>query len=284
MPYGFGKFLEEQGKSQQTIKDYQLVIKLFFQFIDKKFHKEKELYEINPRDVKDFLQDKLEKGSNRSTVNKYLSILRVFFDYAWQVGKVSIDPVMKIKSLPIHKKSIPPSAQSYVELLELLPEIRNHSDYTTQRKLVYLLALKGLRNVDFQFKKQDVQIERECVNLLLKNRIITFKDKADRELFIEQEKFIRHQDTPYFLITKKHNQSIFPIAFTTVVSHLEIISNDYSIDPKITVSRIRKEYATFLYQEKRMTIENIAYILGIEIASTTKLIRNSLEEKYRVKE
>ncbi|MFC4404427.1 tyrosine-type recombinase/integrase [Gracilibacillus xinjiangensis] len=283
MPYGFSRFLEEQGKSQQTIKDYQLVIQLFFQYIDKKYHKEKELYEINPRDIKDFLQAKLDAGNNSSTVNKYLTILRVFFDYIWQIGKVSIDPVMKIKSIPGKKQNINQLGQNYMELLTLLPEIRNHPNYTVQRKLVYLLALKGLRNIDFHFRKQDIQIEKDHVNLLLKHRIITFEDKADVDLFIEQYNWMKHHETPYFLITKKHDQSITPIAFTTIVSHLEIISKDFFLKPKLTVSSIRKIYATYLYQEERMTIEDIAYILGIEIASATKLIRNSLEDKYRIK-
>ncbi|KAB8138533.1 hypothetical protein F9U64_04475 [Gracilibacillus oryzae] len=283
MPYGFSKYLEESGKSQQTIKDYQLVVQLFFQYIDKKYQKEKELFEINPSDIKDFLQYKLDAGSNSSTVNKYLSILRVFFDYVWQIGKVSIDPVMKIKSIPINKQDTGQLQTTYKGLLELLPEVRNHPKYTIQRKLVYLLALKGLRNVEFQFSKKDIQMEKDHVTLFLKNRIITFNNRADVDLFIRQNHYITHEDTPYFLITKKHNQSISPIAFTTVVSHLEIIGEDLQLQNKLTVSGIRKLFAAYLYEEKRMTIENIAYQLGIEVASTTKLIKNSLDEKYKMK-
>jgi site-specific recombinase XerD len=283
MPYGLSKYLEEQGKSHQTIKDYQLVVQIFFRYLDKKYKRDKELYEINPSDIKDFLNYKLETGNNPSTVNKYLSILRVFFDYLWQIGKVSIDPVMKIKSIPINNLKTNTTESSFLELLELVPEVREHPNYTLQRKLVYILALKGLRNVDFHFRKDDIQIDKDHVDIFLKNRIITLSDKADVNLFIDQYNVSKSQQTPYFFTTKKHDQSIVPIAFTTIVSHLEIISTDLLLEKKITVSSIRKMYATHLYQQERMSIEDIAYILGIEIASATKLIKNSLEEKYKVK-
>lgn len=273
MPFGYDKYLEEQGYSDKTVGSYIFAINSFFHYLDSTYKQSKELYEIKPSDIKGFLEKLLEQGSNVSTVNKHLTILKGFFDYLWEQNTIPVDPTVKIKRY--QKREIKPLGLNYEELLELLPKIL-HNDYSFLRKSIFILALKGLRVSEFQFKKDDVKEIPNGVHITLKKHTLTL-DGLEAECFLRYYYESFFHDSEYVFVTNKHNGEVVPVEMDSLYNHLSAISKDYHIEPRLSFNGIRHAYVYYLYKKQKLSIEEIAKTLGIKNPSAANLLNFSIE-------
>jgi len=279
--YGYGGFLVENGYSDETVDSYRKSIDLFFTFIDKKYGREKEAFEINPSDIKEFLQSKIEQGNSSKTVNKHLAILKGFFDYLWNKDIVKIDPAVKISRYKVIEKN--EKVLDYSILLELLPKLLNNPDYTALRKSIFILALKGLRVSDFQILKDSVIEKGNSIHIDLKKRIVVLSGD-EKSYFMEYYYESLFNGSDYVFITKKHKENIVPIEIMSIYTHLNAISNEYRLPQKLSLNDIRTSYAYYLHANKKYSVQKISETLGIELDSAAQLVKNSIERHKIVKE
>jgi site-specific recombinase XerD len=177
MPYGFIKHIENKGYSSETVKSYQKVCEQFFLFIKNSYLANKEPFQISPTDIKNYLEEQLDKEKSISTINKELAILKTLFNFLWEIDKVPVDPAVKLKRFKNTdelKIDVP-----YQQILEILNKAFNNQSYSPLRKAIFLLATKGLKTADFRFKKDDVNIliAEKKVEIILKNRTIYLEEK-----------------------------------------------------------------------------------------------------------
>ncbi|WP_318502566.1 tyrosine-type recombinase/integrase [Bacillus sp. T3] len=156
MPYGFISHIENKGYSSETIKSYEKVIGQFFYYIKNTYPDNKEPFQISPLDIKNYLEEQLEKGKSITTINKELAIIKTMFNYFWEIDRVPVDPAVKIKRYKKHEKL--KLDLSYGQITELLHRTLHHDEYSSLRKAIFLLAAKGLKTADFRFKKEDVSV------------------------------------------------------------------------------------------------------------------------------
>lgn len=276
MPYGYSEYLLEKSKSPETIDSYVKEVNYFFTFLDHKYKRKKELYEITPTDIKDYLEDKKVKGSKSVTINKYITILRNFFDYLWIINKIPADPSAKIKRIKEQEKYN--QELTYQSLLETLPKILENPSYSTIRKVIYILALHGLRTSEFQILKDNIVNQQDEVIIKTKKRKIVLKGK-NADYFLEYyNKESMFNLSNYVFVTKKHSDEIVPVEGMTIYIHLRSICEDYNLH-KLVLNDIRHAYAYYLYKEKQFTIEDIANEFGIEENSAALLVDESM---YRI--
>ncbi|MDC3424291.1 site-specific integrase [Aquibacillus sp. 3ASR75-11] len=281
MPFGYTKHLEDQGKSQGTVAGYLKTIDMFFVYLDSVYGKQKEIYEISPKDIKGFLEAKLASGNEVKTVNKHLTILKGFFDYLWKIGKAPIDPAVKIPRYKVGEEK--PSILMYEDLLDILPQVIHNPDYNSLRKTIFILAIKGLRSSEFQIPKENVIDKNNIIEIMLKKHVVRLEG-------IEAEEFLSYyfeaqlNGSNYLFITRKHDDSIVPVENMSIYMHLNVISNDYDFPTKLTLNSIRHAYAYYLYTKERMTIEQIGNKLGIESESAANLVKTSQERHRKGKE
>ena len=274
MPYGYTSYMEREGYSTETITSYVKTVRAFFKYIDMKYEKNKEVYEITPKDIKTFIDSCLNEGHSKLTCNKHLSILKSFFDYLWQKDKVASDPTVKIKRLVVEENK--KTEITYQQLLDIFPDILSNPSYSSLRKAIYVLTLKGLRHSEFQFKKDSVIDMGDSITIKLKKHEINLTDDA-AEAFLNYYFESQFNGTPYVFITKKHDSTSVPIEIMSLYAHINAISNDYGLSTKLNLNMIRHAYAYYLYKQKRYTIESISTILGIKPASAAQLVKISMD-------
>ncbi|MEK3992641.1 tyrosine-type recombinase/integrase [Robertmurraya sp. FSL R5-0851] len=273
MPYGFIRSIEQKGYSDETIKSYERVVSQFFVFIKQLYPDSKEPHEINPLDIKQYLDGQIDNDKSISTVNKELAIIKTMFHYFWENNIVPIDPTVKIKRYAVKEK--PVVEISYKVISSLVDKVLSNSDYSKLRKALFILAAKGLKTADFRFKKKDVidHTFKDQVDIKLKNRKITLLDK-EASYFLEYYYETLFNDSEYVFTTKPHGSDIGgPIEVMSILNHLRYISQDFLSDKKpLNLLVIRRAIAYDLYM-KKLPIQQIAKELGIEEMTTSNFVK-----------
>ncbi|WP_214484492.1 site-specific integrase [Bacillus sp. SM2101] len=280
MPDGYSNYLREQKKrSELTIDEHVRQITFFFNYLIQKYSKEKvkELYEINSRDVKDYLNMKKSRGLKPKTINKILAILKSYFDYLERVGKVPIDPAVKIPYLPTDSNR---DVLNYSRLLEIYPEVLEHPKYSLLRKSIFILAIKGFRISDFHFVKDDIKFYNNTLTILTgenKQRILYLIDK-EYEIFAEYYYQTLLDESEYVFKSKSKNGDITPIDKVTVYINLKAIAKDFNIE-HFSLNELRLSYAHFLSFNKKMPNNEIANILGTKEESISSMVKRLKDSK-----
>lgn len=282
--FGYGEYLKDKAYSNETIYSYRKTIDLFYGYIYKKYGKEIKVFEINPSDIKGFLQVKIEQGNSLKTVNKHLAILKGFFDYLWKKDIVMVDPAVKISRYKIIENKV--NVVDYSFLLELLPKVLSNPDYNAIRKAIFILALKGLRVSDFQIQKDRVTETGNTVEINLKKRNVLLTDD-EASYFMDYFYEATFNGSDYVFTTKKtknNSEPIVPIEIMSIYTHLNAISNDYQLPQKLSLNDIRTSYAYYLYDTKKYSVQKIGETLGIELDSAAQLVKISIDRHKNVKE
>lgn len=282
MPYGFIKYIENKGYSDETVKSYDRVVSQFFSYIKITYPMGKEPFQISAADIHSYLEEQLEKDKTISTVNKELAILKTMFNYFWESDHVPlpIDPTVKIKRLAT--KEHPVLDISYEQLMDLLKKVLNDPDYPAVRKAIFILAMKGLKTSDYRFKKSDVYdlVDNDHTRIVLRNREVIL-DSQTSSYFQEYFNESLFNGSEYVFITKPRGEDTgIPIQVMSILNHLRIISRDYLSEgaPLLTLVAIRRALAYHLYTNGH-SVQMIAKELGIEESTVSNSLKHLLEGK-----
>lgn len=269
MPFGFSDYLLKEGYKEKTINTYTKNIEMFFQFINKKYGSNKEVYTISSNDLKMFLEDKKSHVSE-TTLYKILVILKSFFDFLWKLDKIPVDPAMKIKlPYPQNKKT---KKLNYKDLINLQESILENPKYKNFRKIVYFMSSLGVRQSELLFTKNDVSIFDTHVLIETKNRLLKLEGPIV-PIFIEYYYSTLLDDSEYVLHSFDKNGNCIELDNRRVTVNLHELAKDYGLPPfNLTDARIA--YAMHIYNENR-NIDEVANELGIERYSAAMLIKKN---------
>ncbi|RBP87860.1 integrase-like protein [Cytobacillus firmus] len=288
MPYGFIKHIENKGYSEETVNSYEKVINQFFAFIKDKYPDNKEPFQITSSDIIKYLEYQRDiREKSISTINKELAILKTMFNYFWETDKVplSVDPAVKIKRFVVKEK--PTVHIQFHEILKVLDLVLLNDEYSPLRKVLFLLATKGLKMAEFGFTKDKVKdnANKDIVEIQLKNRTITLQG-SEVAYFHEYFYSTFFNGSEYVFTTKHHGENVTgPIQVMSMQSHLRAISRDYLPEgsPALTLTIIRRAIAFDLYS-KKVPIQLIAAELGIEENTASYYLKQIVEGTYTQKE
>lgn len=273
VPYGFIKHIESKGYSKETVLSYRKVLNLFIIHLNSIYPEGKEPYEINPSDIKNYLSNQLQDGKMISTLNKELGILKTWFNYLWERDIVKVDPAVKIKRLKTTdslKIDI-----TYEDIQLLLPKVLSNPSYQPIRKVIFLLATKGLKTSDFRFTKDDILISEKNneIEIPLSNRKLILKDQ-EADHFLEYYNSTLFNGSDFVFITNKSKEGPVAIEVMSILTHLRAISNDYlpNFDIQLTLVNMRRALIYYLYTKKKLSIQQIAAELGIEEQSAANYL------------
>lgn len=275
MPFGYRNYLKRNGKSDRTIEDYISVVSQFFYYLDKNTKEQLEVFEIQGRHIRAFLEKKRKQDKNEiNTINKNITILKNFFNYLWESNQIPIDPAGKIKHLKVQTNKR--LALKYEMLQEILPDIINNKLYSDLRKIIFILAMYGFRVQDYHILKKEVIDKGESVMIFPKIHEPVELYGKEAEIFLSVYYQSLFTSSKYVFTTKRHkDDSLVPIEVMGVYKHLSEIAKDYNLPTKLNTNVIRHAYAYYLYHNKNLTFERIATILGIEDYSAALLVRES---------
>jgi site-specific recombinase XerD len=263
MPYGYERYLESKNKSEKTIDTYTKTIYKFFGYLNEKYKKDKELYEISTRDIVEFFSLKVQSGElKESTANKQIAILKSFFDYLWRTDQIPYDPAVKIP-----KFCDPHNAykfMKYEKICEIKKKVIENENYSPLRKAVFVLASYGCFHQEFLMKKEDVVHNVDgTITINLVKRTINLSGK-EAIVFNEHYKTSLHYDSPFVFTSRKQNGEIIGIEVMTLLNHLRKISTDYELPIRLTFISLKWSYSYYLFFNENLSIPEHAKMLGNE--------------------
>lgn len=151
----FEEYLEEDGKSELTMKKHISNLKEFLKFLNKDFKK------IKHRDIEKFKKSQIQKGNSAATINNKLSSIRKYIVYMNIEHKSEIS--ILVKSIKIQKKLYIENPLTNNDAERLVRHARKNNDL---RSIVMFktLALMGLRVSELvNIKVKDILDKDESV-------------------------------------------------------------------------------------------------------------------------
>lgn len=135
---GFSAFLSDQGASEKTQINYRSDVRNFFNWLDttnKAVQKQTEtaysLHSINSDIIENYKQTLLLNETPASTVNRRLSALRMFFQYAVLQELIHENPCLTIRNIsrtiPISENTLDTILENY-KLAQLKKDTWNETD------------------------------------------------------------------------------------------------------------------------------------------------------------
>ncbi len=270
----FKDFLfSEKNASINTVTAYERDIKSFFSFLDKK-----NLFDINPKDIRKWLLNLNKKGLKRTTISRKLSSLKSFFKYLIRAGHTNKNPAEPI-SFPLRSKPLPKSLTTK-EVFKVLDENpRNDFIGIRDKAIIEILYSTGIRvselvgiNID------DINFNLDIIKVRgkgKKERIVPFGQKA-------KEALLRYMDERKILIKKACKNDEKALFLNIQAGRLSQRSIQrmiakrgliLSIHSKLTPHVFRHSMATHLL-EHGADLRSIQKLLGHSSLSTTQVYTN----------
>ncbi len=301
----------ETRTSCQTRLKYAYDLRIFFDFLCKRKHKNKtvldltleDLEAISHHDIEFFLsylshyrfKDKSLSCDERAKARK-LSAVRAMFKYFFSKGMIEVDNSAKVSTPKLHDKEIIRlEAQEVSKLIDvtesgqgLSPHAASYHSKTKIRDTaivtlflgtgIRISELVGLDNDSFDFSENSFVVTRKGGN----HAILYFSDEVKYAL---QEYIVEKNNDPKtpqgenaFFLSLQHKR--------INVRSVELLVKKYSkiVSPlkKITPHKLRSTYGTRLYNETG-DIYIVADVLGHRDVNTTKKHYAAITEDNRRK-
>jgi len=270
--------------SQNTIEAYRRDIDAYSRFLDKR---DKSLENATNTDVVAYLMDLKTEGKSRSTVNRKLASLRIFYKYLLGNKKIYEDPTEEIKSPKIARKDI--DYLSYEEVIKLLEEPDNSIKGKRDKALFEVLYATGVRVSEIiEMKLKDVNLRMgfvSCSGTHGRARIVPMGVPAREALaeYLEHSRKIMLKDSD----PDDPNGMLFvnylgdPMTRQGFWKILKQYADKAGIEEKLTPQTLRNSFAMHMVQNG-IDIKSLQELMGHEDISATQVYFG--ETKNRIKD
>lgn len=281
MPYGYEQYRLKKGKSPNTVLHEVKLVRSLLGFINQKYKKTVEPYNIQSIDIKEFLDKERASGIKDSTVNKKLGYIKQWFHYMWEIGEIKNDFMPKFKysdKLNLETEKI---LVDYEYLLTKKTEFLRDPNHTLNAKILYIFYMKGMRVRDILQLK--IEHFNDCIDhLTLKYHTqsgypleITFNEDDELASILAAIERSVFRGVEFILSSKDDNGQYTMFKIGSLSYYIDILSN-YTGMP-FRSEQVRYAYVHYLYTHKQYNIREIQSIMGISLNTTTRILKESLE-------
>ncbi len=243
-------------------------------------------------DIRAFLMSEVESGRNPRSINRRISSLRTLFNYLIKDGRVTVNPLAKIKSLKSTSRL--PNFVTEGEIAPLIEELEREITssepaplgYTTACRSAVILVLyfTGLRRAEVESLTLDsLDISSRTIKVTGKGgkeRLVPISERLMRNLAVYMEKRgeinCNSQSNSLFL---KYNKSgtLMPIKASDIYEIVKSRLSSVATDARTSPHTLRHTFATHLLSQG-VGIRSIQELLGhSSIASTQIYSHNTIE-------
>lgn len=274
----FIKYLQQKGKSKNTINGYTLDVQQYLKWFEESYGKEcTELYRQNILEYIGFLKNM--KTQNARTINRKSSSLTNYNEFLIDENVQQELVINKGDMIKIQAEYASPTKVTELEVKQFLQKVlesKNKRDYA----IVTLLAYTGLRISEaLGIKLQDFNLQTgECIirngkgekqrTILLNSKVIN----AVRYYLKERDRYTVAENSGFLFISKKS-----ATLNRTVVNRIFQKFSD-----KITPHQLRHFFCTNAI-EKGFSIHEVAHQAGHSNINTTLLYTNPDKAKLKRK-
>ncbi len=281
----FEKYLSINRKmSENTIEAYGRDIDAYARFL---VTRGKELDEATNTDVVAYLMDLKSSGKSRSTVNRKLASLRIFYKFMISSGKLTEDPTEEIRSPKISRKDI--DYISYEDVLKLLEMPDDSIKGKRDRALFEVLYATGVRVSEIiEMRLADVNLRMgfvSCSGTHGRARIVPMGIPAKEALtdYLEHSRSImlkdQDPDDPSSMLFVNYLGE--PMTRQGFWKILKQYGEKAGIEEKLTPQTLRNSFAMHMVQNG-IDIKSLQELMGHEDISATQVYFG--EQKNRIKD
>ncbi|HRH35413.1 MAG TPA: tyrosine-type recombinase/integrase, partial [Catalimonadaceae bacterium] len=244
----FLQYLRHQKRrSPHTVLAYESDLEQFSLFLKQEY--EKEAFEAQKSDIRNWIVALTESGLGPSSINRKLSTLRTFFDFLLAENKISNHPLQAIRSLKKPKRL--PIFIRENNMDQLLENLENSSDFSGLRDelILNLLYGTGIRLSEL------LSLTWDSIDLKTGQMKVTGKRNKERIIPVTQnliqliQKYRHHIETqlPDFfcsnLILTDKGKPAYPVLVERIVKkYLSMVTTEKKKSPHV----LRHTYATHL--------------------------------------
>lgn len=281
----FERYLSGTKKmSANTIEAYRRDIDAYTRFLAARG---KEPDQATNTDVVAYLMDLKSAGKSRSTVNRKLASLRIFYKFLIGTGRMTEDPTEEIRSPKIARKDI--DFISYEDVLALLATPDNSIKGKRDRALFEVLYATGVRVSEIiEMKLADVNLRMgfvSCSGSHGRARIVPMGVPAKEALtdYLEHSRRImlkdQDPDDPESMLFVNYLGE--PMTRQGFWKILKQYGEKAGIEDKLTPQTLRNSFAMHMVQNG-IDIKSLQELMGHEDISATQVYFG--EQKNRIKD
>lgn len=268
--YKFLDYLKfERGFSDYTIKNYEVDLKDFYDFVlDKK---------IDIDLIRKYLKKLYEKKYSNRSISRKVSSLKSYFKYLQSEGLIKDNP-MSLISNPKVEKTLP-NYLNYDDLEKLL----NFPDKDNKYGLRDALILEMLYSTGIRVSEL---ANMELKNINFSERKILILGKGNKERYVYfgtrcadlMDKYLRldHRNSSYLLIGKRSNK----LNEREIRKIVTDTAKKAGIAVKVSPHTLRHTYATHMLNDGA-DLKSVGDLLGHESLSTTQIYTHVSNERLR---
>lgn len=237
---------------------------------------------ITHQDVRSWMLDLMEKGSEAKTINRKISVLRSFYKFLQREGLMQNDPMIHVRTPKIPKRLPVVVEEQKLDVL-LDDELAFGNDFNgiRNRLIMELLYGTGMRLSELvNLKDQDVNIYEQYIKVLgkrNKERVIPVSNpliKLIKEYLKEKLNQNFDNKAPALIVTNEGKGAYPKFIYRIVKSSLSEISTQDKKSPHV----LRHTFATTLLN-KGADLNAIKELLGhSSLAATQVYTHNSVEK------
>ena len=273
----------ERKMSANTVQAYLRDIRHFADFVSSRGVAD--VAEASNADVVAYLMNLKTAGRSRSTVNRKLASIRIYFDFLQREGLVKINPADDIKSPKIEKREIEFLSIEEIERLMSLPDDTQKG--IRDRAVLELLYATGIRATELiQMKVPDVNLRMgfiKCGGQHSKARIIPMGRlcrKAMEDYMLDvREKMLRGKESQVLFV----NYMGEPITRQGLWKVLKEYGAAAGLSVSLTPQVIRNSFAVHMLQNGA-DIKSLQELMGHEDIAATQaylaVTKNRIKDVY----
>lgn len=265
----FLKCKRQEGCSKNTLEWYTYMLKPLELFFNKP------ISTITTADLRLFLDSLQEDKKGKSTINSYITRLRVFFKWLQEEGYIITDPAVRIKKAKLSKIIKKPYSSITVE------KLRNACEKPRDKALFEVLESTACRIGEIvNIKVSDLNLMDRSILVTgkgTKQRVVYFSSRA--QLFIEDYLKCRKGDSEYLFLALKSPYR--PLTDRGIRYMLGRIKEKAEIKERVFPHRFRRTKATNLLNSG-MSLQGVQQFLGHENPSTTEVYATLNEENLKI--
>jgi len=267
----FQQFLQDEGKHRNTIRSYVNDLRQFLQWCRSTFGASFDLVELTRSDIQDFRTFLLTRNSSPASVNRKITALRQFFDYAVMRTIMHSNPAAEISGINAEPRA--PAVLLRKDAL-LLARTAERNPGPLEAVVILLLLHSGLRSSEIcAITVGDVHLTPREGRLFIKGQ----RGKTTRFVYLSTRAQVslrqymrwrgvsvmakRFRKEPLF-ITYEGN----PLTQQAVDQLVKRIGRTAGL-PEMTPSMLRNTYAANALQAGK-SIESVARAMGISSLKT----------------
>ncbi|HLF32590.1 MAG TPA: tyrosine-type recombinase/integrase [Cyclobacteriaceae bacterium] len=285
MPESFLKYLQYQKRySEHTLLSYKTDLRQLSGFLKTQFNIQSPA-EADYRALRSWFVALIESGNQPRSINRKIATLRSYYKFLRKQGKISRDPMQKVKILKTGKPL--PHFVKETEVIKMLDDQIYGNDFRgTRDKLVLelfygtgirLSELIGLKHLDINLPEGTIKV----LGKRNKERIIPINQELNTLIrnyaLLKQDEY-KENDCPYLIVNNDGGKCYPMMVYRIVQKYLRIFTSVDKKSPHV----LRHTFATHLLN-KGADLNAVKDLLGhANLSATQVYTHNSLEKLKKV--